>query len=438
MLSRSRRTLVIAAVAVLVVVALASRAFLAKEATDARYRTEPASRGALVAEVTATGTVNPVTTVQVGTYVSGPIQEIHADFNSHVTKGQLVAKIDPRPFALRVQEAEATLANAHAKVAKARADIAYKAVNLERNKKLRAEGIVAQDLIDTTASSLDQARADLALAEAEVRQDDASLAEARVNLEYTSIVSPVDGVVVSRSVDVGQTVAASFQTPTLFLIAGDLTKMQVDANVSESDIGTVHEGEPVRFTVDAYPDRTFEGHVKQVRNAPQNVQNVITYDVVIGADNQDLALRPGMTANVAIETGRRDDALRVPSAALRFHPRVAGGSSGGSGGAVGAGGGGGGTSAGASTPGGHAPGASGKRHGDSTQEPKARVWLLRDGTPTPVAVETGLTDDSYTEVTGGELREGDPVIVAAGRGTSDTQPRTQAPPGFSGGGMRRR
>ncbi len=403
MLSRSRRALVIAAVIVIAVVALASRAFLAKDATTARYRTEPASRGALVAEVTATGTVNPVTTVQVGTYVSGPVQAIYADFNSRVTKGQLVAKIDPRPFELRVQQAEATLTNARAKVTKAQADLRYKSVNLERNKKLRAEGIVAQDLIDITASSVDQARADIALAEAEVRQDEAALAEARVNLGYTSIISPVDGVVVSRSVDVGQTVAASFQTPTLFLIAGDLTKMQVDANVSESDIGTVHEGEPVRFTVDAYPDRTFTGRVKQVRNAPQNVQNVITYDVVIGADNQDLALRPGMTANVSIETGRRDEVLRVPSAALRFHPRDAG--------AV---------------------------RGDSAQEAKARVWVLRDGKPSPVAIETGLSDDSYTEVTGGALHEGDPVIIASERTGNPDQPRAQAPPGFTGGGMRRR
>ncbi len=422
MLSRSRRALVIAAVIVIAIVALASRAFLAKDATAARYRTEPASRGALVADVTATGTVNPVTTVQVGTYVSGPVQAIYADFNSHVTKGQLVAKIDPRPFELRVQQAEATLANARAKVEKARADVKYKTVNLARNKQLRAEGIVAQDLIDITASSVEQARADLALAEAEVR---AALAEARVNLEYTSIISPVEGVVVSRSVDVGQTVAASFQTPTLFLIAGDMTKMQVDANVSESDIGTVHEGETVRFTVDAYPDRTFDGRVKQVRNAPQNVQNVITYDVVIGADNQDLALRPGMTANVSIETGRRDDALRVPAAALRFHPRIAGGGSAGGG---------------ATAPsGGRTPGAGRDGHrAEPEQEAKARVWLLRDGTPTPVAIETGLSDDSYTEVTGGALREGDPVIVASERAATDDQPHTQAPPGFSGGGMRRR
>ena len=425
MLSRSRRALVIAAVIVIAIVALASRAFLAKDGTAARYRTEPASRGALVADVTATGTVNPVTTVQVGTYVSGPVQAIYADFNSHVTKGQLVAKIDPRPFELRVQQAEATLANARAKVEKARADVKYKTVNLARNKQLRAEGIVAQDLIDITASSVEQARADLALAEAEVRQDEAALAEARVNLEYTSIISPVEGVVVSRSVDVGQTVAASFQTPTLFLIAGDMTKMQVDANVSESDIGTVHEGETVRFTVDAYPDRTFDGRVKQVRNAPQNVQNVITYDVVIGADNQDLALRPGMTANVSIETGRRDDALRVPAAALRFHPRIAGGGSAGGG---------------ATAPsGGRTPGAGRDGHrAEPEQEAKARVWLLRDGTPTPVAIETGLSDDSYTEVTGGALREGDPVIVASERAATDDQPHTQAPPGFSGGGMRRR
>jgi HlyD family secretion protein len=405
-------------VIVLIVGALASRAFLAKSASVPRYRTEAVSRGPLVADVTATGTVNPVSTVQVGTYVSGPIQAIYADFNASVAKGKLVAKIDPRPFELRVQQAEATLANAHAQVEKTRADLRYKLLNLERNKKLRDEGIVAEDLIDTTVSSVDQARADVALAAAAVRQDEAALAEARVNLGYTDIISPVDGVVVSRNVDVGQTVAASFQTPTLFLIAEDLTKMQVDANVSESDIGTVAQGQRAAFTVDAFPDRTFTGAVVQVRNAPQNVQNVITYDVVIGAANQDLALRPGMTANVSVETGRRDDVLRVPSAALRFRPHP--------------------TEGGAPRPS-SSPGAH-RAHVATTgsPEPRARVFVLRDGHPSPVPIETGLSDDSYTEVTSGALAEGDPVIVATESAAKAAEaPRAQAPPGF-GGGMRRR
>lgn len=413
---RSRRVVLILAVAVLAVVALASRAFLAKDPGETRYRTEPVSRGPLVTEVTATGTVNPVKTVQVGTYVSGPVQAIYADFNSPVKKDQLVAKIDPRQFALRVQQAEATLANARAKLVKSQADLRYKTTNLARNRKLAADGIVSADLIDTTASSVDQARADVALNQAEIQLAEAALAEAKVNLSYTDIISPVDGVVVSRNVDVGQTVAASFQTPTLFLIAEDLTQMQVDANVSESDIGAVHQGQRATFTVDAYPDRRFAGTVIQVRNAPQNVQNVITYDVVVGADNQDLALRPGMTANVAIETGRRDETLRVPSAALRFRPHVASG--------------------GAPRPTG-SPGAGRARHAEDGA-PSARVFVLRDGQPAPVPVEIGLSDDSYTEIVKGAVAEGDQVIVAAERPAGASTPTRAQPPGFMGGGGGRR
>ncbi len=408
-LSRSRRALVIAAVAALAIVAVASRAFLAKDAAETRYRTEPVSRGPLVTDVTATGTVNPVKTVQVGTYVSGPIQAIYADFNSEVKKGQTVARIDPRPFELRVQQAEATLANAHAKVAKSAADLKYKTSNLARNKQLATEGIISRDLIDTTASSAEQARADVALNQAEVKQAEAALAEARVNLGYTDIISPVDGVVVSRNVDVGQTVAASFQTPTLFLIAEDLTQMQVDTNVSESDIGAVAPGQRVTFTVDAYPDRRFEGTVVQVRNAPQNVQNVITYDVVVGAKNEDLALRPGMTANVAVETGRRDEALRVPSAALRFRPHAAG-----------------------TTP--HPSGSPGTRRVRAPDSGGSKVFVLRDEAPIAVPVQIGLADDSYTEITKGDLKEGDPVVVGVERPNASGTPSRAQPPGFMGGG----
>ncbi len=253
---------------------------------------------------------------------------------------------------------------------------------------------------------MQQARADLALQQAEVQQAEAQLEEARVNLSYTDIVSPVDGVVVSRSVDVGQTVAASFQTPTLFLIAEDLTKMQVNTNVSESDIGVVREGQTSTFTVDAYPERTFSGAVIQVRNAPLNVQNVITYDVVIGADNSDLALRPGMTANVTLVTAERDDVLRVPAAALRFRPAT--------------------DVADASKP---AP----------VEEPGAGVWVLANGRPRRVAVETGLADDRFVEVRGGTLAEGDLVIVAAERPQGGPAGASAArPPGFGMSGPRAR
>ena len=395
---------IVAALIVLAGLAVAARAFVGREGEQTRFRTEAASRGDLVASVTATGTVNPLKTVQVGTYVSGPVQAIDVDFNSPVKNGQRVAKIDPRPFELRVRQSEAALANARAKVDKARSDLEYKTANLARNQKLARQGIIAADAVQVLASGVDQARADVALAEAEAQQSAAQLEEARVNLGYTDIVSPVDGVVVSRAVDVGQTVAASFQTPTLFVIAEDLTKMQVNANVSEADIGVVREGQPATFSVDAYPERMFTGTVAQVRNSPLNVQNVITYDVVIDADNADLALRPGMTANVDIVTGKRDDVLRVPTAALRFRPPA----------------------------------------GDRTTAAPpdgTAVWRLANGRPEPVNVETGLADDSYTEVKPGNLVEGDPVIVAVERPRTATDTTgTQRPPGFNmgGGGGRRR
>jgi HlyD family secretion protein len=393
------------AAALLIVVAAGwiGRSLLGGDADVPRYRTEKVTRGDLVASVTATGTVNPVKTVQVGTYVSGPIQALDVDFNSPVRKGQRVAKIDPRPFALRVQQAEAELANAHAALTKARADLAYKTSNLARNRQLKAQGIVAADAVDVLASGVDQARAEVALAEAQTQQADAKLEEARVNLGYTDIVSPVDGVVVSRAVDVGQTVAASFQTPTLFVIAEDLTKMQVNANVSEADIGEVRAGQIATFSVDAYPERKFQGTVSQVRNSPLNVQNVITYDVVIDAANADLALRPGMTANVDVVVGRRDGVLRVPTAALRFRPQAG--------------------------------------EGEAVAAPAGTVvWRLARSAPEAVTVTTGLADDSYTEITSGALAEGDPVIVAVARPASATAGTgTQRPPGFgaAGGGRRR-
>ena len=412
-----RWRLLVAALVVVGVAVVLGRTFLAGDAAAPQYRTEKVTRGDVVASVTATGTVNPVKTVQVGTYVSGPIQAIDVDFNSPVKQGQRVAKIDPRPFALRVQQAEAELANAQAALAKARADLRYKTSNLARNRELKAQGIVAADAVDVLASGVDQGRAEVALQEAQTQQAQAKLEEARVNLGYTDIVSPVDGVVVSRAVDVGQTVAASFQTPTLFVIAEDLTKMQVNANVSEADIGEVKKGQAATFTVDAYPDRSFAGTVSQVRNSPLNVQNVITYDVVIDADNADQALRPGMTANVDVVIGRRDDVLRVPTAALRFRPPPVDGKADG-----------------------RAVAATGTTDDAAAAAPGTpTVWRLTRDAPEPVGVTTGLTDDSYTEVQSSALAEGDAVIVAVVRPSSATDgTSTQRPPGFSGGGGGRR
>jgi HlyD family secretion protein len=352
------------------------------DARDGGYVTEPVERGAVVSTVTATGTVNPVTTVQVGTYVSGPIQAIYVDFNSPVTKGQLVAKIDPRPFQVKVERGEADLANARAKVEKDRADLKLKKLTLERQTDLHAKNLIAQSELDTARSEYDQAVAQLELDDAGVRQAEASLQEARINLQYTDIVSPVDGVVVSRDVDVGQTVAASFQTPTLFLIAQDLTKMQVDTSVSESDIGSVQPGHAAAFTVDAYPDETFPGRVVQVRNAPTTVQNVVTYDVVVAVDNPELKLKPGMTATVTITTAERQDVLRVPLRAVRFDPQRQDGQ-------------------GPATP----ARADGRRG--------TAVWVVQgDGSLRRVEVRLGLRSEQFAEVLSDGLHEGDQLAIA--------------------------
>jgi len=340
------------------------------------YVTARVDRGDIVATVLATGTVNPVTTVQVGTYVSGPIIALDVDFNSPVKKGQRVAKIDPAAFVVKVQIAEANLANARARVEQARADLELKRLTLERYRQLREKDFISQNDVDTARSGYDQATAQLALARAGVKQAEAQLEEARINLAYTDITSPVDGVVVSRSVDVGQTVAASFQTPTLFEIAQDLTKMQVNANVSESDIGTVAEGQAATFTVDAYPGREFGGAVIQVRNAPITVSNVVTYDVVIGVDNSDLVLKPGMTATVSIVTARRDGVLRLPIRALTFAP-------------------------------------GGGRQSRGEDDGGEAVWRLARGEKLErVAVTTGLRDEELAELVSGDLRDADEVAVA--------------------------
>lgn len=349
--------------------------FAAGRSEPVRYVTAPVTRGAIARTVTATGTVNPVLTIIIGSYVSGVIQSQFCDFNTKVHKGQLCAKIDPRPYQTVVNQARAELANARAQIVKDRAQLDYARQNNERNAKLLSHGIVSQDSADNARSAYEQAKAQVAVDAAAIEEKSAVLDTALVNLGYTDIVSPVDGTVVSRNITIGQTVAASFQTPTLFLIATDLTRMQVDTNVSESDVGDLHEGYAATFTVEAFPKRQFKGKVVQVRQAPQTVQNVVTYDVVVDVANDDLNLKPGMTATTHIVIDRHDRALRVPDQALRYTPSGAGANLAG-------------------------------------QPSAARVWVLRDGRPVAVAVATGLDDDTYSEVTRGALTEGDRVIVA--------------------------
>jgi HlyD family secretion protein len=371
------------------ILTLAAGAFyyLRSETAQPRYTTAEVDRGSIVRSVTATGTVNPVITVQVGTYDSGPIIAIYADFNTPVRAGQLIAKIDPRPFQVKVDQAKAALANAKAQLVKDQADMVYKKLTFERDRKLLEADAISQDALDSARSAYDQAAAQTALDRANILQQQANLEEAQVNLNYTDIISPVDGTVVSRNVDVGQTVAASFQTPTLFLIAKDLTQMQVDTNVSESDIGNLRIGQVADFSVDAFPDRVFEGTVGQVRKAPITVQNVVTYDVVVNVPNPEFLLAPGMTANVTIVTARRDNVLRIPVQALRFTP-------------------------------GKDQLATANQNLVEKPPPQRRVWLAHRGMLKPVFIVTGLDDGSYVEVSSGELKLGDKVVTNKVR-TSD-------------------
>lgn len=364
------------------------------------YVTEPVTRGAVIKSIVTTGTVNPVITVQVGSYVSGVIQALYCDYNTHVKAGQLCAKIDPRPYQLVVDEDAANLASARAQLAKDKANLEYVETNYRRDRKLLTEGIVSQDTVDSDRSAFDQGKAQIALDRAAIEQHEAALNAARVNLGYTDIVSPVDGVVISRSIDVGQTVAASFQTPTLFLIGKNLTKMQVDTNVSESDVGSARVGEKASFTVEAYPDQVFWGKVQQVRQAPITVQNVVTYDVVVGVDNPKLELLPGMTANTRIITEEHDDVLRVPTQAIRFSPGGIGGGTRAAGGP------------------------------SARAESGAHVWILRDGRLHPVPVRTGLSDGTHVEITGGDLHAGEQVVVNEVTGSEHGPARRRPRLGF--------
>lgn len=351
-------------------------------APPVHYVTSPATRGPVVRTVTATGSVNPVVTIQVGTYVSGVIQQLYCDYNTLVRKGQLCAKIDPRPYQTVVEQSKANLSTAKAQLTKDQTNLEYAKLTYERSTTLLGGGLVSQDTVDAARSAFRQATAQVELDAAEIQQRMAALNAAEINLAYTDILSPVNGTVVSRNVTMGQTVAASFQTPTLFLIATDLTKMQVDANVSESDIGGIAVGKDATFTVETYPQRVFTGNVTQVRQAPQSVQNVITYDVVISVSNPDLLLKPGMTATVRIVVDRRDSVLRVPDQALRYAPA-----------------------------------------GQSAPRKQDRIWVLRGGRPVAVPVTIGLDDDTYAEILQGDVRDGDEVVTSeqAGSGASTSR-----------------
>jgi HlyD family secretion protein len=421
------------------------------------YRTAAVERGELLSTISATGTLNAVVTVQVGTQVSGRIDQILVDYNSPVKKGLLIARIDPSIFEAKVNQAQADLESAgasvltqKASVARAQADLANAKANVVRQEvavrdakikldsrvRLYAEGGISQEERDSSQAAFDSAiaqldaarasvnssqaalevtRAQLAAAEAQVRQKQAALDQAQVDLRNTFIRAPVDGVVVSRNVDVGQTVAASLQSPTLFLIAQDLTRMQVDTNVDEADIGRVSLDQEASFTVDSYPGQLFRGRVVQIRQAPQVIQNVVTYNTVIAVGNPELKLKPGMTANVKILVVRRADAVLVPNAAFRV--RLDGPSQGGAAGQRRAGG--------PIQPGvpppvmaaGRGPEGGGRQ---ITQGSKQRVWVLQDGKPAERQVQIGLSDGQKTEILEG-LSQDETVIVGLGGASQGTQ-----------------
>jgi len=374
--------------AIIISVAVAVFFLLRGRGNEPQFRTDKVVRGDIEMAVTATGTVNPVTTVLVGTQVSGTIKNIYVDFNSPVKKGQLIAQIDPALFEAQVNQAKANLLSAKANLEKAEATSVDAKRTMERNKELLAKNLIAQSDFDTAETNYETSKASVSAAKSQVAQSEAALSSAEINLFYTKIVSPVDGIVVSRNVDVGQTVAASFQTPTLFSIAQDLTKMQIDTSVAEADIGNVKVGQDVDFTVDAYSDITFKGKVWQVRIAPITVQNVVTYDVVIQVDNPELKLKPGMTANVSIIISLRKDVLKIPNAALRFILV--------------------------------------EMSKPSVQQKGAGVWILDQGKPERVPVSTGIMDGSYTELVSGKISEGQETIVESltkAKGPTPARPR---------------
>ncbi|HAP66759.1 MAG TPA: efflux RND transporter periplasmic adaptor subunit [Nitrospinae bacterium] len=420
------KKLLIVIVIILIIGTIAFVSFKDKK-NEPKFKTDKVMRGNIESAVTATGTVNPVTTVLVGTQVSGTIKNIYVDFNSPVKKGEVIAQIDDAQFVTKLRQAEANLESAKASAENARANIenlkarlnASKAdidkarvaltdirTNLDRIKKLWEERLASQKDMDSSQNSYDSQIAQLKSTEAthdsniaqlnaaeaqyktslaQVKQSEASLDTVRLDLEHTRILSPVNGIVVSRNVDVGQTVAASFQTPTLFNIAEDMTKMQILSNISEADIGKIKVGQPVEFTVDAYPDTIFKGNVSEVRNAPITIQNVVTYDVVIKIDNPELKLKPGMTANVSISVSNRKDVIRIPNAALRFKPT---------------------------------------EMQNKVTERGAGIWIIEDGKPKQIKVITGISNGNYTELISGDIKEGQELIVESLiKAKSQPQPR---------------
>jgi HlyD family secretion protein len=397
----SKRNLIVAGGVLLILIALLLHR--CNRAGAQTYQSAPVTRGPITQTVTATGTLNPVVNVQVGSQVSGNVQKLFADFNSKVKAGDVVAQIDPVLFQATVTQAQGDLASAQAQLELARANAS------------RVQELVAKQ--NSSKADLDQAMANLHQAEANVQIKQGALDKARADLEHCTIRSPVDGEVISRNVDVGQTVAASLQAPVIFTIANDLTKMHIDAAVAEADVGQVAVDQDVDFTVDAFPNRTFHGKVVQVRNAPTTVQNVVTYDTVIDVNNDELKLKPGMTANVSLIIAHKDDVVKIANAALRYRPADA-----------------------ASTPEPQRSAPPNATRGPRSGGGQARerrsertVYVLRGAKPDPVQIKTGISDGVTTEVSDG-LKEGDRVVTAELNAAAPAAAQQANP---FGGGQRR-
>ncbi len=356
---------------------------------------ERIGRGDITSTVTATGQINPIVESQVGTQVSGQIIKLYADFNSRVKKGQLLALIDPTPFEAALTQAEANLLNAQAGIAKANATVELDRTTYERDRSLPSELISKQDL-DTAKATYEAAAADFSASQAALLQAQASYSTAQFNLDHTRIISPLSGIVVSRNINIGQTVAAAFQTPDLFDIAEDLKKMESDTDVVETDIGRIKVGQKAEFSVDAYPSTVFTGTVAIIRNAPIVIQNVVNYNVIIYVDNKELKLKPGMTTYVTIDVGKKENILMLPNQALRFAPKNQG----------------------------TIIRDYGMHHKlpswAQADNPEAdrrvwyrvqKVWAYRDGQFVPVPIQTGIRNNSFTELVKGDLKEGDSVVT---------------------------
>jgi HlyD family secretion protein len=349
------------------------------------YETAGVDRGTIAAKVTATGNLSALLTVQVGSQVSGRVQELFVDYNSTVKKGETIAKLDPVLFQAALQQARANLLSTEGVLKKDQAQEINMQAIYNRTKLLQAALVMAQSDLDTAEANYEAAKAQIEADQSNLESARALLNQAQVNLDYTTIISPIDGTVISRNVDVGQTVAASFQAPTLFVIAQDLRRMQVDTNVGEADVGRLFAGMTATFTVDAFPNQQFTGRLRQIRNAAQTTQNVVTYDAVIDVENPKLLLRPGMTANTSFVAAQKDSVVRLRNAALRFEPdtqlltRI---------------------------------GVKDPLQTVSSQDPnRKKVWVLRDGKPVPVAVSTGVSDGTWSELVEGDVQPGDILIT---------------------------